>query len=231
MARQLAGQTAIVTGASRGIGRAIVRACLEMGINVVAVARNEYGLERLQEEMRVGKRLLAVACDIRDQLEVERLFEVACDRFGSIEIVINNAGVGFFAPIEEYDEAMLDEILDTNLKAVFHMCRAAFVHMKRGGGGQIVNIAALLGHVAEPFASAYCASKWGVLGLTEALRLEGSPHGIRVASVSPGTTQTDFGGIPSSQKGQALRPETVAEAVTYLLTQGDDAKMTQVVLR
>src|SRR6478752_4403945 len=115
MARQLAGQTAIVTGASRGIGRAIVRNLLELGINVVAVARNEYGLERLQEEMRVGKRLLAVACDIRDQLEVERLFEVASDRFGRIEIVVNNAGVGSFAPIEEYDEVMLDEILDTNL--------------------------------------------------------------------------------------------------------------------
>ncbi|MBL0387853.1 SDR family oxidoreductase [Tumebacillus sp. ITR2] len=231
MARQLAGQTAIVTGASRGIGRAIVRNLLELGINVVAVARNEYGLERLQEEMRVGKRLLAVACDIRDQLEVERLFEVASDRFGRIEIVVNNAGVGSFAPIEEYDEVMLDEILDTNLKAVFHMCRAAFVHMKRNGGGQVVNIAALLGMETEPFASAYCASKWGVMGLTEALHQEGRPHGIRVAVVAPGTTQTDFAGIPSQQKSQALRPETVAEGVSYLLQQGDDAKMSQLVLR
>ncbi|PWK06646.1 SDR family oxidoreductase [Tumebacillus permanentifrigoris] len=231
MARLLAGQTAIVTGASKGIGRAIVRHLLEHGVNVVAVARNEYGLERLQEEMRVGKRLLAVACDIRDQLEVERLFEVATDRFGRLEIVVNNAGVGAFAPIEEIDAVMLDEILDTNLKAVFYMCRAAFGHMKRHGGGQIVNIAALLGLESEAHASAYCASKWGVMGLSEALHLEGRPFGIRVATVAPGPTQTEFAGSSSSTRHPALRPETVAEGVAYLLTQGDDIRMSQLVLR
>jgi NAD(P)-dependent dehydrogenase (short-subunit alcohol dehydrogenase family) len=231
MARLLAGQTAIVTGASKGIGRAIVRHLLELGVNVVAVARNEYGLERLQEEMRVGKRLLAVACDIRDSLEVERLFEVATDRFGRLEIVVNNAGVGAFAPIEEIDELLLDEILDTNLKAVFHMCRAAFGHMKRHGGGQIVNIAALLGVESEAHASAYCASKWGVMGLSEALHLEGRPHGIRVATIAPGPVQTDFAGASAPYKQAALRPETVAEGVAYLLTQSDDIRMSQLVLR
>lgn len=231
MARQIAGQTAIVTGASKGIGRAIVRHLLETGVNVVAVARNEYGLERLQEEMRVGKRLLAVACDIRDQLEVERLFEVATDRFGRLEIVVNNAGVGAFLPIEEIDEVLLDEMLDTNLKAVFHMCRAAFTHMKRHGGGQIINIAAHLDLDTEPHASAYWASKWGVLGLSEALHVEGRPFGIRVAAVSPGSVQTDFAGIPATQKTHGLHPETIAEGVTYLLTQGDDVKMSQLVLR
>ncbi|MGZ4123341.1 MAG: SDR family oxidoreductase [Tumebacillaceae bacterium] len=231
MARRIAGQTAIVTGASKGIGREIVRVLLEHGINVVAVARNEFGLERLQDEMRVGKRLLAVACDIRDHLEVQRLFEVATDRFGSIDIVVNNAGVGAFGPVEELEIVELHEIIDTNLKAVLYMSQAAFVHMKRNGGGQIVNLSAVLGLEAIPQAAAFCASKWGVIGLSESLRQEGKPFGIRVSVVSPGLTQTDFGDVPATSKGNGLRPETVAEAVYYLLTQGEDAATSHLVLR
>lgn len=221
----------MVTGASKGIGREIVRVLLEEGVNVVAVARNEFGLEQLQEEMRVGKRLLAVACDIRDHLEVERLFEVATDRFGKIDIVVNNAGVGQFGPVEELEIPDLHEIIDTNLKAVMYTCQAAFVHMKRQGGGQIVNIAAVLGIEAIPQAAAYCASKWGVIGLSESLRQEGRPYGIRVSVVSPGLTQTDFADYPAHAKPDGLRPETVAEGVHYLLTQGQDVSTSHLVLR
>jgi len=231
MVQRITNQTAIVTGASRGIGREIVRLLLENGVNVVAVARNEYGLERLQEEMRVGKRLLAVACDIRDPLEVERLFEVATDHFRRIDVVINNAGVGAFAPIDETDDATVLDLIDTNLTAVFYMCRAAFRHMKRMGGGQIVNVAAVLGMEAAAQASAFCASKWGVMGLTESLRLEGQPLGIRVSGVLPGLTQTDFAGVPAASKTRGLRPSTVADAVCYLLTQGADCRTSSLVLR
>ena len=231
MARHIGGQSAIVTGASKGIGREIVRILLENGVNVVAVARNEYGLEKLQEEMRVGKRLLAIACDIRDPLEVERLFEVATDHFERIDVLINNAGVGSFQAIEELELPMLHEIIDTNLLAVFYTCQTAFRHMKRRGGGQIVNIAGLHGLEGVPNAAAYCASKWGVVGLSESLRLEGQPHGIRVAVVSPGLVETDFAGYPATAKGRGLKPETVAEAVLCMLTLGEDAKMSSLVLR
>ena len=231
MARHIAGQTAIVTGASKGIGREIVRLLLENGVNVVAVARNEYGLEQLQEEMRVGKRLLAIACDIRDPLEVERLFEVATDHFDRIDMLINNAGVGAFEAIEEMELSVLHEIIDTNLLAVFYTCQTAFRHMKRRGGGQILNIAGLHGHEGAANAAAYSASKWGVVGLSESLRLEGRPHGIRVSVVSPGLVQTDFAGTPAVAKWRGLKPETVAETVCYMLTLGEDARMSNLVLR
>lgn len=231
MARHIVGQTAIVTGASKGIGREIVRMLLENGCNVVAVARNEVGLEQLQDEMRVGRRLLAVACDVRDQLEVERLFEVASDRFGDPDIVVNNAGVGFFASIEEMTPEDYHEMIDTNLNAVFYMCQAAFRHMKRMGRGQIINVSAVLGLEAEAQAAAYCASKWGVMGMSEALRQEGRPYGIRVSVVSPGLVQTDFGGYPAQSKTHGIRPETVAESVHYLLTQGMDARTSHLILR
>jgi 3-oxoacyl-[acyl-carrier protein] reductase len=231
MATRMEGHTAIVTGASRGIGREIVRLLLENGLNVVAVAKGEYGLERLQEEMRAGKRLLAVACDIRDHLEVERLFEVATNRFGQIEIVVNNAGVGAFGPVEELAVADFEDMVDTNLKAVFYTCRAAFQHMKRHGGGQIVNVSAVLGMDALPNSAAFCASKWGVTGLTEALRQEGRTHGIRVSMVAPGMTRTGFADTPPHAKANGLHPETVAEAVHYLLAQGQEAAASSVVLR
>lgn len=231
MARRIAGQTAIITGAGQGIGREIVRTLLEAGAQVVAVARNEVGLERLQEEMQAGRRLLAVACDIRDPLEVERLFEVAADRYGRIEIVVNNAGVGLFAGIEETPVAAVDEMIDTNLKAVIFMCQVAFAHMKRNGGGQIVNVSAVLGQEALPHSAAFSASKWGVNGLSEALRQEGRRYGIRVAVVAPGETQTDFAGTPAYNKPHGLKPETVADSVRYLLMQESDVQTAHLVLR
>jgi 3-oxoacyl-[acyl-carrier protein] reductase len=231
MASRIQGQTAIVTGASRGIGREIVKVLLEQQLNVVAVARSEIDLERLQDEWRVGKRLLAVACDIRDHLEVERLFEVALDHFDQVNILVNNAGVGAFLPIDETEPAVMHEILGTNLLAMLYTCQAAFRHMKRIGGGQIVNIGAVLGVEAIPNAAAYCASKWGVMGLSESLRLEGKPFGIRVSVVLPGLTQTDFAGFPAQGKPRGLKPQSVAEAVAFLLNQGEDAKMSTLLLR
>lgn len=231
MARQLEGLTAIVTGASKGIGREIVRRLLEQGVNVVAVARSEMGLERLQAEMDAGKLLLGVACDIRDALEVERLFEVATDRYGRIAMLINNAGVGYFGPIEDMDAADAEEMFDTNLKAMFYCCKSAFAHMKKRGGGRIVNVAAVLGLEAIPDAAAFCATKSGVIGLSESLRREGQRHEIRVDVLAPGLTQTDFGQQPAIAKPDGLKPETVADAVVYLLGQGDEVKGTTLVLR
>ncbi|HEU4964676.1 MAG TPA: SDR family oxidoreductase [Bacilli bacterium] len=231
MARQLEGLTAIVTGASKGIGREIVRKLLLQGMNVVAVARGELGLERLQEEMGAGKQLLAVACDIRDALEVERLFEVATDEFGRIEVLINNAGVGTFGSIEDTDLADVDDMVDTNLKAMYYCCKTAFTHMKKRGGGQLVNIAAVLGLEAIAQAAAFCMTKFGVIGLSESLRREGQSHGIRVSVVAPGLTQTDFGDRPATDKPDGLKPESVAEAVWGLLTQNEEVKGATSVLR
>jgi 3-oxoacyl-[acyl-carrier protein] reductase len=224
---------AVVTGASRGIGAAVVQALLGRGWQVVFGARNEDGVRRAENVWReeFGDRAAGVAADVRHRADCERLVATAVDRFGGLDLLVNNAGVGRFAPLAEMgDEAWAVQI-DTNLTGVFFCCRAAIPHLQARGGGWIINVGSLAGR--NPFAggTAYNASKFGLLGLSEALMLEVRHHNIRVSCVMPGSVATEFGGDSQSGLEWKLHSEDVAQVITDLLAFPGRALPSRVELR
>ncbi len=217
----LAGRAAIVTGGSRGIGLATATALRAEGADVLVCGRSRPALDEARSRIERAPgpgRVAAVAADVRRHAEAERLVATAVDQLGALDILINNAGVGRFAPIGELDVDAWLETIETNLSGVFYCCRAAVPVMKRGGGGWIVNVSSLAGK--HPFAGgvAYCASKAGLNALTESLMQDVRGDGIRVSCVLPGSVNTAFaGGRPSPGMDWKLAAADVARAVADLL--------------
>jgi 3-oxoacyl-[acyl-carrier protein] reductase len=223
MTLDLTGKTAIVTGSSKGIGYAIAESLIDAGANVVVSARSlqevEEAAERLNER---GKgRALAFQCDVREYVEVAGLIERAVADFGGLDILVNNAGVGAFGPVDEIDIEVWDQVIGTNLSGVFYCCHQAVPRLKERGGGWIINIGSLAGK--NPFAggSAYNASKFGLLGFSEAMMLDVRHDGIRVSCIMPGSVNTDFSG-PGRSSGSAgndwkIQPEDIAQVVLDLI--------------
>jgi NAD(P)-dependent dehydrogenase (short-subunit alcohol dehydrogenase family) len=213
----LAGRTAIVTGGSRGIGRAIAGRLAAAGASVAVAARSGEDAGRTVGEIAGrGGEALAVSCDVREAGEVTRLVERVLERYGRIDVVVNNAGV---SPVrvepQEIGEATWDAILDTNLKGAFLLSTAAAPDMIARGGGVIVNIASIAGVMPIPLESAYCASKAGLIGLTKALARDWAPYGIRVHAVAPGYIATEMNaGV--RQSGEALTQRGNAGAAADL---------------
>jgi NAD(P)-dependent dehydrogenase (short-subunit alcohol dehydrogenase family) len=190
----LAGRTAIVTGGSRGIGRAIAERLAVAGAQVVIAARSLTDAERAASEIaRSGGETTAIACDVRDGGDVRRLVEQTMRRYGAIDVVVNNAGISpIRAEPQEIEEADWDAILDTNLKGAFLLSSAAVPDMIARGRGVIINIASIAGNMPIPLESAYCASKAGLIGLTRALAYDWARYGIRVHAVAPGYVATEM---------------------------------------
>lgn len=228
----LSGQSALVTGASRGIGFAIARRLGQMGARVCLCARDNKSLElassRLREE---GIATLAVAADVSRADQVTSLVDATHNAFGAIDILVNNAGIGRFGPVHQFTEADWDSVLDTNLKGVFLVSRAVIPGMIARGRGHIVNISSLAGKNAMPGGSIYCASKWGLLGLTYCMAEDLRAHGIRVAAICPGSVATEFQGHPGKDPKKMLQPDDVAHAVAMLLTQAPQSFISEVLLR
>lgn len=219
---KLLGRTAIVTGASQGMGFAIVEALLEEGASVATVSRSAGRLD----EIKTGNgRLLRLTADIASERDVNLAVEQTISRFGSIDFLINNAGVSARAvkPLQENDVEESRRIIETNILGTFYMCHAVLPYMKEKDSGYIINILSTVAHNSSAGKSMYTASKFGLKGMTEALIKENKGTGIRVSSVSPGGTNTNIWNLkdvpPSEQTRQAmLQPEDVAEAVVFLLT-------------
>jgi 3-oxoacyl-[acyl-carrier protein] reductase len=226
-------QVAIVTGSTKGIGRAIAEALADAGAHVVVSARDARAVE--EAAAGVGRRgpgrALGVPCDVRDPAQVRRLVGAAVETFGRLDILVNNAGVGAFAPIDELLPEDWHRVIDTNLTGVYYCCREAVPHMKRQGTGWIVNIGSLAGRYTMATGTAYNASKWGLLGFTEALMLDVRDFGIRVSCVMPGSVDTYFGGTPPSGEAWKLRPEDVAKVVLQLLDHDPRALPSKIELR
>jgi len=211
----------LVTGGSRGIGRAVVEALLGRGDRVwftgvdgdrLAAAERELA-ERYPPPLASGR-----VCDVRDFGALERLVAEIVEQDGRLDVLVNNAGLGFFAPADEMDPEMFRKVIDTNLVGAFYGIRAAAPAMRAQGGGWIFNIASLA--AKNPFAGgvAYNASKFGLLGLSDAAMLDLRHAGIRVAAICPGSVETDFGaGRMRDGSGWRLQPEDVARVVTDLL--------------
>ena len=234
MARELplSGQSALVTGASRGIGLAIAQRLGQMGARLAICARDARRLKDASAKLtQEGIQNLALPADVTRASDVSSLVEATLKTFGALDILVNNAGIGRFAPVHEFTEADWDALLDTNLKGVFLTSRAAIPGMISRRRGHIINIASLAGKNSFAGGSVYCASKWGLLGLTYSMAEDLRAYGIRVAAICPGSVATEFSPHPGKKMANILQPEDVAHAVAMVLTEAPQSFISEVLLR
>jgi NAD(P)-dependent dehydrogenase (short-subunit alcohol dehydrogenase family) len=224
--RSLRGRVAVVTGGGQGLGEAICRVLAESQARVVVadVAKDRAGAlaAALAQD---GLEAFDVAMDIRAADQAERGIAAVLDRFGRLDILINNAGVDLTVPIEEMPLDEWDRIMATNLRGPFVLSKLALPIMKRQSGGHIVNITSTAAKRCWANASAYHASKWGLLGFSHALHVEGRPHGIKVTAIVSGGMRTPFllDRFPDIDTGTLQDPRNVAEAIRCLLLLPEDA--------
>jgi len=228
----LVNKTAVVTGASRGIGRAIALRLGRMGASVAICSRKRADIDHAAASfLKEGIRALPIVADVTLADDVESLVERASAEFGEIEILVNNAGIGLFGSFYERSESDWDAVLDTNLKAVFLTSRAVAPRMIRSGSGHIINISSLASKSAFSGGALYCASKWGLMGLTACMAEDLRAYGIRVSVICPGSVNTEFSSHSGRTSANLLQPEDVAHAVAALVTQSSQSFISEIDLR
>ncbi len=217
----LAGRSVVVTGAGRGIGRAIASSLAAAGARVLAAARTRSELSEVVERIRrAGGTAREVRCDVSVAAEVQELFRIAESEHGPVEVLVNNAGVVVRSELETLSEDEWDRTLDTNLKGAFLCARAALrgpQGMVARRSGRIINVGSISSTLGTPRLTAYCASKWGLLGLTKALAEELREAGVSVTAVLPGSVNTAM--LVGSGFEADMEPEEVARVVLFLATE------------
>jgi NADP-dependent 3-hydroxy acid dehydrogenase YdfG len=229
MTEELTGKVAVVTGASRGIGAAVARRLAEAGVRLGLGSRSGDDL---------GLDAVARATDVRDRDQVKRLVDETAERFGGLDILVANAGVGAYGPFTDLPPEQLEEMIDTNVKGVLYAAAAAVPHLLARGGGDIVSVASEAGRRGLPNEAVYCASKFAQVGFTRALDHELRPHGIRCTNVCPGGVATDFaigegrGRTPEMPElAGMMSAEDVADAVHFALTRPRTYRILEVAFR
>ena len=225
--RELEGRIAFVTGASRGVGAAVAQAFHAAGAQVALVSRSgdDLGLDSV----------VAQPCDVRDQAALKNLCDATAERFGGIDIVIPNAGVGAYGSFLDLSQEHLDEMIDVNLKGTLYAVRAALPHML-GREGDVITLASEAGRRGLPLEAVYCASKFGQVGFTRALDHELREHGIRCTNVCPGGVATDFARDDGRGRAVEVLPgmmtaQDVAEVVVFALERPRHFRMLELALR
>ncbi len=233
----LQNKVVIVTGASRGIGRAIALLFARQGARVVLAARDKRELEKVAKQMGIQNgQALVIRCDVTRENQVKNLIKKTLQKYRRIDILINNAGLGIHKPILEFTSKDWDITIDTNLKGPFLCTREVLPVMIKQKNGQIINIGSLAGKNPIANLAAYCASKFGLIGFSESVGLEVRNHNIKLNLLLPGTVDTSFGKRkPRAKPGQhpenALTAEEVAEACLFLASQESLAWTSQMNLR
>ncbi|MAE17041.1 MAG: hypothetical protein CL923_02625 [Deltaproteobacteria bacterium] len=222
---KLKDQTAIVTGAGRGIGRATALTFAHEGANVVLVARTVSEIEAVAEEIqKTGREALAVPTDVANKSEVQSMVQKTLERFGKVDILVNNAGVAGTSPIPKITEELWDLNLAVNLKGVFLCTQAVFSHMCEQGHGHILNVSSLAGRHPGARYGAYCAAKFGVSGFTGVTNNEGLSHGVKATLVEPGPVDTKMRRDNHKDNLSKLaQPEDVADMIMLAVTQSPNA--------
>ena len=223
---------AVITGASRGIGAAIARELARRGHRLALLSRDREKLrEVVQEVAGESPAVETFSCDLQDPQQVEKTFEAILPWAGQIDVLVNNAGLGIFAPLHELSDTDWDSQLNTNLRGVFYCSRAVIPAMIAQQSGTIINISSLAGKNAFAGGSAYCASKWGLQGLTYCMAEELRQHNIRVSIICPGSVHTEFSPHKGKDPAKMLQPEDVAKTVGWLLEQSPQSFVSEISLR
>src|SRR6202050_895533 len=230
--KALEGKVAVVTGASRGIGLAVARGLGGLGAKLSLCARSADKLQNVANELKsAGVEVVIVAADVTSPDDIRSLVEETKQAFGAIDILVNNAGIGYFGPFYEANESNWDSVLDTNLKSVFLLSKAVAKGMVERRGGHIINIASLAGKNAFAGGAIYCASKWGLLGLTNCMAEDLRAHGIRVSAICLGSVATEFSPPTKKNAEKMLQPGDVAHVVASLVTQAPQSFMSEILIR
>lgn len=227
----LEGKTALVTGGGRGLGAALCEALAAAGAHVIVADIRPATAEAMARNLAAaGHSAVPLYLDVADESTVEQAVATAVERFGALDIVINNAGVDHTLPVDELSIAQWDQVISTNLRGPFLLCKAALDHMKPRRAGHIVNIASTAARRAWPNASAYHASKWGLLGFSHALHAELRPHGIKVTAVIAGGMRTPFllDRFPDIDPNVLQDPANVAKAVVDVLSMPGDTVIPEI---
>jgi 3-oxoacyl-[acyl-carrier protein] reductase len=230
--KPLEGKVAVVTGASRGIGLAIAQRLGEMGAKLGLCSRDPKKLEAATQQLRaVASAVFAMPVDVTRADQISSFVQAAQKSLGPIDILVNNAGVGWFGPTQDATEEAWDSVLDTNLKSVFLMSKAVVPSMIERKTGHIINIASLAGKNTFKNGGVYCASKWGLMGLTGCMAEDLRQYGIRVSAVCPGTVDTEFSPHTGKDPAKLLQSEDIAHAVAMLVTQAPQSFISEVLIR
>lgn len=216
------GRVVIVTGASSGLGRAVAVTLARAGMRVVVGARRKDRLDSLVTDMSAdGAEALAVECDVREEAQVVAMFAAALDRFGQIDVLVNNAGLADHTPIDELSAARWSEVIDTNLTGAFFCAREAFRVMKGQGRGRMIHVGSLSALVPRGNTAAYAASKFALTGLNHSLALDGRAFGIASSIYHPGVIGTELDGrpqpAPRSVTGQRIGADVAAQAILAMI--------------
>ncbi len=214
----LKGRVAVVTGASSGIGEACALGYAKAGAKVVLAARRQDRLDALVEKVKaMGGQALAVVTDVTDESAVANLFKQAMDTYGSVDILINNAGIADSTPVDELSLEMWHRVINTNLTSAFLCAREAFRIMKTQGHGRIINVGSISARVPRADSPAYSASKWGLDGLTRSLAIDGRDFNIAASQFNPGIVATEIApGAVELPADFAAQPEDIADAIIHM---------------
>jgi NADP-dependent 3-hydroxy acid dehydrogenase YdfG len=238
----IAGKVVVITGASSGLGEAAARLLAAQGATVVLGARRVGRLRTLVDEITSsGGKALAMATDVTDRGQVQRLVDAAVETYGRIDVVVNNAGLMPQSLLERLKVDEWDRMIDVNIKGVLYGIAAALPHMQRQMGGQIINVSSVAGHKVGPGSAVYAATKHAVRALSEGLRQEVKPYGIRTTVISPGAVDTELPStvtdadvaerINKMYEEIAVPADSFARAVAFAMSQPDDVDINEILYR
>ena len=234
MSADLENKVALVTGAGRGIGRAICLALADAGAHVVAAARTTEEINAVAREITgAGGKATAITADIAEEDDVVALFGRIRDTIGRLDVLVNNAGVGAYGPVVDFAAADVDRIMAVNVRGTFLCCREAMKLMIPRYDGYIINISSVVGFRGYPNQAAYTAAKHAVMGLTKSLAVEAQEHGIRVSAICPGGVDTEMirRSRPDLDPSVLMHPEDIAQSVMYLLSLSERAAVDEIYIR
>lgn len=228
-------KTALVTGASRGIGRSIALALAKEGCKLMLAARSKSDLEKVAQEIRnSGGSAATIVANMRDEKSISDMVNATATQFGGLDILVNNAGLGYFSSAAEMTTAQWDEMFDVNLRGVFIATREALPHLRKQKESFVINIASLAGKNTFVNGSGYTATKWGLRAFSQCLMLEERKNGVRVLVVCPGSVDTGFG-HPGGDTPKAVReivkPEDVAETIVMALKMPQRTMVSEIDIR